>query len=164
MLSDISSSFRNILKGLVYPVCVASCKGSDLTNHAITVSSVTSVSFEPASLLVCINSDSSMSNAIDEEVKLNISFLHSSQKNIAELCSNPASKIRRFDNSYWDFDLNANPYIKDAQGVAFCFIDKIINHGTHQVLILNLENVLTKEAAPSPLLYGNQSYLEKFTF
>jgi flavin reductase (NADH) len=119
MLSDISSSFRNILKGLVYPVCVASCKGSDLTNHAITVSSVTSVSFEPASLLVCINSDSSMSNAIDEKVKLNISFLHSSQKNIAELCSNPASKIRRFDNSYWDFDLNANPYIKDAQGVAF---------------------------------------------
>ena len=164
MHSDISSSFRNILKGLVYPVCVASYKGPDLTNHAITVSSVTSVSFEPASLLVCINSDSSMSNAIDEKVKLNISFLHSSQKNIAELCSNPASKIRRFDNSYWDFDLNANPYIKDAQGVAFCFIDKIINHGTHQVLILNLENVLTKEAAPSPLLYGNQSYLEKFTF
>lgn len=164
MLSDISSSFRNILKGLVYPVCVASCKGSDLTNHAITVSSVTSVSFEPASLLVCINSDSSMSNAIVEKIKLNISFLNSSQKNIADLCSNPASKIRRFDNSYWDFDLNENPYIKDAQGVAFCFIDKIINHGTHQVLILNLENVLTKEAAPSPLLYGNQSYLEKFTF
>ena len=33
-----------------------------------------------------------------------------------------------------------------------------------QQLILNLENVLTKEAVPSPLLYGNQSYLEKFTF
>ena len=51
--------FKTLLKTLVYPVCVISGVNQEGDPKAITVSSVTSVSFSPQSLLVCINKDSS---------------------------------------------------------------------------------------------------------
>ena len=164
-MSDVTTaSFRAVLKRLVYPVCIVSLKDSNETNHAITVSSVTSVSFDPASLLVCINSSSSIASALKENMKINISFLNSSQKDLADLCSNPAKKEKRFHDRYWELDSDLNPYVKHAQGTAFCILSKIINHGTHKVILLNLEDIKLNEGEINPLLYGNQHYLEKFTF
>lgn len=164
MLDATTASFRDVLKRLVYPVCIVSCKDLNGINYAITVSSVTSVSFDPPSLLVCINSSSSIASVLKENMKLNISFLNSSQKDIADLCSNPAKKEKRFQDGYWEFDSNLNPYVKHAQGIAFCIVSKIVNHGTHQVILLNLEDIKLHEEEINPLLYGNQHYLEKFTF
>ena len=53
---NIKEEFRLALRELVYPVCVVSTYNHETKeNHAITVSSVTSLSFEPPSILVCIN-------------------------------------------------------------------------------------------------------------
>lgn len=164
MLDTQISAFRDVLKRLVYPVCIVSCKDSNGINHAITVSSVTSVSFNPASLLVCINSSSSIAFVLKEDVKLNISFLNSNQKAVADVCSNPSKKESRFKGEYWEFDNNLNPYVKNAQGIAFCVLSKLVNHGTHKVALLNLEDIKLQNGELNPLLYGNQNYLEKFTF
>lgn len=164
MLDATTASFRDVLKRLVYPVCIVSCKDLNGINYAITVSSVTSVSFDPPSLLVCINSSSSIASVMKKNMKLNISFLNSSQKDIADLCSNPSKKESRFHDQNWEFDHNLNPYVNNAQGVAFCILSKIVDHGTHQVILLNLEDIKLHEGKINPLLYGNQHYLEKFTF
>ena len=50
---NIKEEFRLALRELVYPVCVVSTYNDETReNHAITVSSVTSLSFEPPSIPV----------------------------------------------------------------------------------------------------------------
>ena len=52
---NIKEDFRLALRELVYPVCIVSAYNDETKeNHAITVSSVTSLSFDPPSILVCI--------------------------------------------------------------------------------------------------------------
>ena len=77
---NIKEEFRLALRELVYPVSVVSSYNDKTKeNHAITVSSVTSLSFEPPSILVCINKDSSIHSSLKKDSSFNISFLSSSQ-------------------------------------------------------------------------------------
>ena len=55
---SIQDDFRLAMRSYIYSVSVLSNKSMDGICNAITVSSVTSISMEPPSLLVCINKDS----------------------------------------------------------------------------------------------------------
>ena len=55
---SIQDDFRLAMRSYIYSVSVLSNKSEDGFCNAITVSSVTSISMEPPSLLVCINKDS----------------------------------------------------------------------------------------------------------
>lgn len=147
--------FKLALRDLVYPVCIVSGKDSRDNCYAITVSSVTSVSFEPPSILVCINKGSLFSKILVEDHELNLSFLKSNQKEIANICS---SSKERFDNNFWSFESNI-PFIADAQSVITTKISKIFDHGTHKIIVMNVQKVLYKSNEIDPLLYGNQKYL-----
>ena len=52
---SIQDNFRLAMRRYVYSVSILSNKDSDGNSNAITVSSVTSISMDPPSLLVCIN-------------------------------------------------------------------------------------------------------------
>ena len=104
---NIKEEFRLALRELVYPVCVVSAYNDQTNeNHAITVSSVTSLSFDPPSILVCINKDSSIHSSLRKDSNFNISFLSSSQTEISNLCGTDELSDKRFDNDFWDFKNN----------------------------------------------------------
>ena len=67
-------TFIGALRNVVYPVSIVSSSGED-KKYAITVSSVTSVSIDPPSLLVCINKNSSFIDSIANDSFMNINFL-----------------------------------------------------------------------------------------
>ena len=58
----MKAEFIKAMRKLVYPVSIISTQVGG-NKFAITVSSVTSVSIEPPSLLVCINRESSFAGA-----------------------------------------------------------------------------------------------------
>ena len=51
----LQDNFRKAMRSYVYSVSILSNINENSECHAITVSSVTSVSIDPPSLLVCIN-------------------------------------------------------------------------------------------------------------
>ncbi len=130
---NIKEEFRLALRELVYPVCVVSTYNDETKeNHAITVSSVTSLSFEPPSILVCINKDSSIHSSLKKDSNFNISFLSSSQTEISNLCGTDELSDKRFDNDFWDF-----------KSVFFGDVVEVI-----------------KNSNTKPLLYGKGEYLD----
>jgi len=149
--------FKAILKSLVYPVCIVSGVSQKGTPKAITVSSVTSVSFSPQSLLVCINKDSSFHELLFKGCKLNLSFLNSNQSNIAKICS---IENERFNNDFWNYNDDGIPSVKDALGNVLCTITNIVDHGTHAISILDVIKINFKHKNYKSLLYGNQSYIK----
>ena len=61
---SIQDNFRLAMRRYVYSVSILSNKDSDGNSNAITVSSVTSISMDPPSLLVCINKNSRIHNRL----------------------------------------------------------------------------------------------------
>ena len=156
---NIKEEFRLALRELVYPVCVVSSYNYETKeNHAITVSSVTSLSFEPPSILVCINKDSSIHSSMKKNTYFNISFLSSLQSEISNLCGIDEFTDQRFENDFWDFKNNVG-YIKNSQSVISCTIEEITNYGSHSVFIGNVVEVIQNREI-KPLLYGKGKYLD----
>ena len=156
---NIKEDFRLALRELVYPVCVVSAHNDETkVNHAITVSSVTSLSFDPPSILVCINKDSRIHSSLKKDSYFNVSFLSSSQSEISNLCGTDELSDKRFENEFWDFK-NDVGFIKNSQSVISCIIKEITSYGSHSVFIGNVIEVI-KNNDTKPLLYGKGDYLD----
>ena len=156
---NIKEDFRLALRELVYPVCVVSAHNDETkVNHAITVSSVTSLSFDPPSILVCINKDSRIHSSLKKDSYFNVSFLSSSQSEISNLCGTDELSDKRFENEFWDFK-NDVGFIKNSQSVISCVIKEITSYGSHSVFIGNVIEVI-KNNDTKPLLYGKGDYLD----
>ena len=156
----MTEDFRIALTKLVYPVAIVSGLDSGNNRSAITVSSLTSISFEPPSLLVCINKESSFSSVVKKNNFVNINLLHTSQKEISTICSNPNKKLERFINEFWSYDENNVPYLKSSQSVLFSKIESYISYGTHYIVVMKIFKTLNLRDSFEPLLYGNQKYID----
>jgi flavin reductase (NADH) len=156
----VIEDFREALKKLVYPVAIVSGLDSSKKQSAITVSSLTSISFEPPSVLVCINKESSFAGTIKKNANVNINLLHVSQKDISIKCSLPNLKEERFDDISWSYDENNIPYLKSSQSVLFASIQSYSSFGTHYIVVMEIFRVLNFINNSEPLLYGNQNYID----
>ena len=156
----MTEDFRIALTKLVYPVAIVSGLDSGNNSSAITVSSFTSISFEPPSLLVCINKESSFSSVVKKNNFVNINLLHTSQKEISTICSNPNKKLERFINEFWSYDENNVPYLKSSQSVLFSKIESYTSYGTHYIVVMKILKTLNLRESLEPLLYGNQQYID----
>ena len=151
--------FIKALRNLAYPVCIISNSENDIKN-AITVSSMTSLSIDPASLLACINKSASIHAALKVGNLVNVNLLSSSQQEISTICSTSDSKVGRFDNDFWSYDSNQMPFLPDSQAIITCKIEEMVDYATHSILILSIDNVVLNSEEPDPLLYGNGNYLK----
>ena len=61
--SDLKKNFLTSMRSSTSTVCVISAK-SDTLRHAMTAISVTSLSVDPPSMLVCINKEASIHSSI----------------------------------------------------------------------------------------------------
>tara|TARA_B100001115_G_scaffold42378_1_gene31502 strand:+ start:741 stop:1145 length:405 start_codon:yes stop_codon:yes gene_type:complete len=105
---------------------------ADIPN-AITVSSVTSISMDPPSLLICINKSSRIHNSIELESKFCINLLNNKQEDLSNICSDEDMYDQRFKDKNWNLD--GIPFLKNAQANIFCKVDKLTSYHTHTIVI-----------------------------
>jgi flavin reductase (DIM6/NTAB) family NADH-FMN oxidoreductase RutF len=82
---SLQDNFRQAMRSYIYSVSVMSNVDSNGDFSAITVSSVTSVSLDPPSLLVCINKSAGIHNTIEEGSSFCINLLNKNQEYISKL-------------------------------------------------------------------------------
>ncbi len=135
---DIQEKFRTAMRGFFASVSVMALKNNN-GFFAITVSSVTSISLDPPSLLVCINKYSRIHSELLKGELVSINLLTKDQQHISEKCSNSLLVGERFDQEYWDIE--NTPIVKNAQANFLCKISNMIDHGTHSILLLDVQDV-----------------------
>ncbi len=152
---EIKNNFRNAMRKYIYSVSIFSNKSTSGDLNAITVSSVTSISMNPPSLLVCINKDARIHDTLLEGEEFCINLLTKKHMNLSNICSNPNRHDDRFLNDSWNVD-NV-PYLNDAQANIFCKIDKLISFNTHTIVIGLVNDAISREEI-NTLSYLNGDY------
>ena len=130
---SIQDNFRLAMRRYIYSVSIMSNKDNVDNLNAITVSSVTSISMDPPSLLICINKSSRIHNSIELESKFCINLLNNKQEDLSNICSDEDMYDQRFKDKNWNLD--NIPFLKNAQANIFCKVDKLTSYHTHTIVI-----------------------------
>ncbi len=130
---SIQDNFRLAMRRYIYSVSIMSNKDNADNPNAITVSSVTSISMNPPSLLICINKSSRIHDTIQLGSKFCINLLNSNQQNLSNICSDEEMYDQRFKDKNWNLD--DIPFLQNAQANIFCKVDKLTSYHTHTIVV-----------------------------
>jgi len=130
---SIQDNFRLAMRRYIYSVSIMSNKDEKGDTNAITVSSVTSISMEPPSLLICINKSSRIHDTLKVGSQFCINLLNKHQTELSNICSDEDMYDQRFKDENWNLD--GIPFLKNAQANIFCKVDKLTSYHTHTIVI-----------------------------
>ncbi len=153
---SIQDNFRLAMRRYIYSVSIMSNRDSDNNLNAITVSSVTSISMNPPSILICINKSAKIHDSIIPGSKFCINLLNKDQQELSDVCSDEDRHDQRFLDKNWN--TNSIPFLSNAQANIFCKVDKLSSYHTHTVVIGLVEDANFAETI-STLTYVDGKYI-----
>lgn len=157
---DLREGFRIGMRCLASGVSVLSATSMKGERAAMTVSSVTSVSDQPASLLVCVNKSTRMDSIMQSAEYFCINVLSANQQSISEICASPELGEERFNTGAWKKDSSSTSFfLEDAPAIFICKTAKHIEHGTHTIYIGDIALIRTAPELGQPLVYAHGAYL-----
>ena len=153
----VKKEFLQAMRGITSTVTVVSAQDGK-NKQAMTATSVTSLSLDPPTMLVCINHEASIHELINEGLGFCINILSLGQKNLADICSVKGKEEQRFLEGNWS-ELENIPYNIDSQSNLFCNCVQAIQHSTHTIYVGEVTRVIRKNIF-DPLLYKDGNYLD----
>jgi flavin reductase (DIM6/NTAB) family NADH-FMN oxidoreductase RutF len=153
---DIQQAFRLAMRRVAATVAIVSAQ-HDGERHGTTATSVTSISMEPPSVLVCFNQNSRLHDFLQKQDGFCVNVLHTENLDIAKVFSSNATAAERFTSGDWRTDGGGMPYLAGAQANLFCRKEQEITFGSHTIFIGRVLQVFAR-ADVSPLLYGDGRY------
>jgi flavin reductase (DIM6/NTAB) family NADH-FMN oxidoreductase RutF len=148
--------FLIAMRFLAASVSVISAKDTSGKKYAMTASSVTSLSIDPPAILVCVNKEASIHDALVEDAHLCVNILQKTQQEISNLCSSKELESQRYDNDFWD--ISDIPFIKNAQANIFCKIDKTVSYHSHTIILAQAFKAESLKEF-NTLIYADGGYL-----
>ncbi|MDD9966568.1 MAG: flavin reductase family protein [Myxococcales bacterium] len=151
---DLASRMRAGMRKVAQGVSVVSLGDRNDQRAAMTASSVTSVSAEPPSMLVCVHRDASLYAGLSASKPFCINALASHMDAIANRCAGGATGDDRFAEGDWQTDPQTGlPFLADALANFFCTPEAALQYGTHLVCIGRVDSVRVTAEREAPLLY-----------
>jgi flavin reductase (DIM6/NTAB) family NADH-FMN oxidoreductase RutF len=156
---EIEKHFRSIMRRLAGGVSIITAgHGDDITG--MTVTSVTSLSVDPARLMVSINRQASSFALIESHGLFGVSILGSDQQELARRFSNGKLKGRqRFEGIDWSPGESGVPILRKALATLECRVDEIIERHSHGIVIGSLLD-FDLSSQLSSLVYWNGDYIQ----
>ena len=149
--------FLIAMRFLASSVSVISAKDSSGNLFAMTASSVTSLTMDPPSILVCVNNGATIHDVLMKGENLCINILQKTQQEISNVCSSKELESTRFQNDFWD--TSDIPFIKDSQANIFCKVDETVSYHTHKIVIGSVIHSQSAETF-NTLMYADGGYLD----
>ena len=150
----MKDKFLEVLRTSKQNVFVLAAANGD-QRHAMTVSSVFSVSLEPMSMAVSVNQSASLHDLLKVDSKFSLNLLTTNQVDIAEICSGSEEGQIRFNHPDWNLD--EVPYLRSAQSNLFCTCRKIVPLYSHTLVIGEVDD-LFHSGKMNPLIYQDGKY------
>jgi flavin reductase (DIM6/NTAB) family NADH-FMN oxidoreductase RutF len=150
-------AFVKAMRGAVTGVNVVTTDGP-AGRFGVTVSAFSSVSADPAMLLVCINRRSPACSAIHANKKFCVNLLSTEQRNVADTFSGRPSTGAPYDftAAAWNDEGSGSPALADTIASFDCALETAIQSGTHTIFIGRA--LAVRQGAGRPLLYTDRSY------
>jgi flavin reductase (DIM6/NTAB) family NADH-FMN oxidoreductase RutF len=129
-------SFRQAMRYLASGVSILAA-GRDDDRAAITATSVTSLSVEPPTLLVCISRNSSLAPVLQRYWHFSANFLGAAQQHLAERFAGRSgvNGRERFDAGDWISLVSGAPVLANTLASIDCEVEEIIDRHTHSIVI-----------------------------
>lgn len=154
--ADLTFAFRDAMRRMAATVTIVTATDYE-RHHGMTVTSVTSVSMDPPSLLACLNNRTRLHDIMGQARRFCVNVLHTEQAELSSAFSGALSAEERFDKGAWQKTRDGLGFLLDAQANIFCQKMAAIPFGTHTIFIGQVLEVRLGEAA-EPLIYQNASY------
>jgi len=154
-----ASDFRNAMRQLTGGVSVITAgKGRDISG--MTVTSVSSLSVEPASLIVSLNRESSSWPLVKRYGFFGVNILTSDQLDIAERFTGKGGLkgVDRFAGARWLTRASGVPLLADALAAIDCEVEDIVERHSHAIIIGRVLDV-TVSPRTAALAYWQGQYV-----
>ena len=147
------NSFVSAMRCVANSVTVVTTNGV-AGKHGATVSAFCSVSADPPTALVCLNSSSKISAMVLENGVFNINVLPDDAEHLAMRFA--GFHDAEIDNRFEDVHLHEDelPAI-DGATVFSCILDQAVSSGSHQIVIGRVTAVKNSQKYPLTYLDGN---------
>ena len=154
-----ASDFRNAMRQLTGGVSIITAgKGRDISG--MTVTSVSSLSVEPASLIVSLNRESSSWPLVKRYGFFGVNILTSDQLDIAERFTGKGGLkgVDRFAGARWLTRASGVPLLADALAAIDCEVEDIVERHSHAIIIGRVLDV-TVSPRTAALAYWQGQYV-----
>lgn len=151
-MSDFRLAMRGLCQtvGIVTTVDRGQCRG-------MTASSITSVSMDPPSVLVCVNKDASIHSAITSSRRFSVNFLSDVQEDLSRIFSSEIPGEERFLHGEWVKEDGCPPELVGALSVISCDLETTSTFATHTIFLGCVRTVRLSNAG-YPLVYMQGRY------
>jgi flavin reductase (DIM6/NTAB) family NADH-FMN oxidoreductase RutF len=154
-----SADFRGAMRHLTGGVSVITAgRGKDITG--MTVTSVTSLSVEPPTLLVSISRDASSFPLIRRHGAFGVNILNADQLDVAERFSGKGGLkgADRFAGSRWVTAVSGVPLLAGALSAFDCEVEEIVERHSHGIVIGRVRDIKSS-ARTAALAYWHGRYV-----
>ncbi|WP_298396860.1 flavin reductase family protein [Sphingobium sp.] len=146
-MESLKQALRRLAKAVVV---ITSTK--DGVRYAMSATAVSELSFDPPSMLVCVNRSASLYSVLETGAPFAINILHHDQLDIATRCAGAVKGEARFETGDWLESDEGVPLLGGAQASILCRNARQIDHGTHGIFIGDVMSVQLA-GVPDPLVY-----------
>lgn len=150
--------FKASMRALAASVCLVTARSPDGTYHGMAVTSATSLSMNPPSMLVAVNKSASIHPIIKETGKFCVNLLSDQQDSMLESFSRSDMRDRRFASDHWVEGRGGLPVLKEAIFAQICRVAAAHDFGTHTVFFGQVDEVIRPTASDSqdaPIIWLN---------
>ena len=129
----VQEDFLTAMRSITSTVNVISAKLRE-ERHAMTATSVASLSLSPPAMIICVNKQASIHYLLKEGKQFTVNVLSVKQKDLSEVCSNSDEGESRFEDDGW---VTEEDLVFNSNSIAniICECTKVINHSTHSVSV-----------------------------
>jgi flavin reductase (DIM6/NTAB) family NADH-FMN oxidoreductase RutF len=152
----LADQLKRAMRGVAATVTIVTTGAQGEEPCAMLVSSFTSVSLDPPTVLVCVNQQASIHTPLVRLRRFCINALQGEHEPLARACAT-AKGTGRFAQGNWRTDDDGLPYLEDAQTAFFCETLEQLKIGSHTILV-GLVTRLHTSAALNPLLFVDGQY------
>jgi flavin reductase len=148
-------AFRAGMRQLASGVCLVTTVHAG-ARHGFAATSVTALSEQPPSLLVCINRATSGHDPLHGSGRFCVNVLAHGQDAIAMAFSDKARRHERFVDGQWQ----GRDGLRLAAALATfeCRLAQTLNHGSHSIVIGLIEAIHSDPAGRQPLVYFDAKF------
>lgn len=125
--------------------------------YGMTATAVCSVTVEQPTMLVCLNKNSATYGAVSKSKAYCVNVLRTEDSDLSNLFSGVLSGESRFKSREWSRLATGSPALLDSLVSFDCRVTKTLAHGSHNILLGQVEQVLFGKKG-KPLLYAEGQY------
>lgn len=146
-MDSLKEALRRLAKAVVVITSI-----QDGARYAMTATAVSEVSMDPPAMLACVNRKTALYPVLASGAPFALNILHHSQTSIAMNCAGAAAREERFAEGNWYTADCGVPCLLDAQANIICNNDRLIDYGTHGIVVGQVAEVRIS-GTPEPLVY-----------